>query len=420
MIIDNKMNKITFGVRNTLALLVPLGAMFILAASGCESNQGVPGSAVKVAKVDTEYVYEANVSKFVSDYREAQRTSISNFIGFPPDEILAAREYAIDAEVRAEIKRLPGINISGIEVRSLADGQVEDLAWDLYGQLTDENADFEQLARQYTDSESFIARNGGRLQPFGFVDNPEPYQIRTYNMSPGDMTEPFSSWDGWRIIRLNEITEDPYSGPIYDISMILLQPDLSKAEASIIDELAEGHTIEILDPKYNSRRALIAGNFEEARQLAQDAVERNQSDDLAHYLLARGLWELDRFDEAIQEIEIAATHGRIADAFIPYYHFIRGEWLEELDRDDDALEAFHTSFENWRQDIILAYDLKDAFTRLADEEYLQIIQEEIDIITSQDSIALTFGQRHPGGGVIMTDQGESSGSSVIYEPGYRD
>jgi len=400
-------------------LISGLVASGLTSITGCLSTSEVPGAAEKVAKVDTEYVYEANISKYVLDYRLARRARISTFIGFAPDEILVTRESAIDDEIRKKIKRLPGIEILGSDVRSLADEQAEELARRVYTMLTEEGADFGLLAREYSDGAD--AQRGGQLQPFGVVNNPETYQTLAYTMQVGQISEPFSAWDGWRIIRLDNVEDDPLAGKIYHLSMILLTPDLDKAEATIVDRLAQGHTIEILDPKYNSRRALIDGDYETALAMADEAILRQVDDDLAHYLRARALWGLERTDEALDELRKAAEHGKISDALIPYYHFYRAEYLEELGRADEARDAYRESFSTWRQDISLAYDLRSAFERIGDTEYYDLIQEEIDIIVEQDSVVLAFGGgRDVAGGVITTGEGRYESSSAEYEPGYRE
>jgi tetratricopeptide (TPR) repeat protein len=407
-------------IRLTKSGIIGLAGIFlaIWLIAGCGPPQQVPGSAVKVAKVDTEYVYEANVARYLDDYRLARRTRISTFIGFSPDEILIAREHAIDSEIRKEIKRMPGVNIDSREVRALADEQAEELANRVHEMLTEEGADFAALALEY--SSGITSTTGGQLQPFGEVENPEPYQALAYQMEVGEISEPIESPDGWRIIRLDEVTDDPLSGKLYTISMILLTPDVQKAEDTIVDRIGEEHTIEILDPKYNSRRALIAGYNDLALSMAEEAISRSDEDDLAHYLRARALWALDRKDEAIQELDKAAEVGSITDGLIPYYYYYAGQYYEEMEQPEDALAAYHQSYDNWRQNINLAFSLRDAFERLGDDEYATIMQGEIDDIAAQDSIVLTFGGRSGTGGVITTDQGRYEGTSALYEPGYRE
>ncbi len=401
-------------------LIIGAAVVLVVLASSCELRNEVPGSAAKVAKVDTDYVYEGNISKYVEDYRQYHRVRISPFIGFTPDEILIAREEAIDDEIRKEIKRLPGVDIQGPDVRALANTRMEELAWDIYRQLTEEGADFARLAREYSDTST--ARTGGLLQPFGMIDNAEPYQRLAYTMPVGEISEPFSGADGWRIIRLDSVEHDPLVGDLYHISMIRLTPDLTEAEAELLNRIAEEHTIEILDPKYNSRRALADGDYQTALDMAEEAISRNEDDELGHYLRARALWQLDRKDEALEELEIAAEVGRVSDALVPYYHYYRGEYLEELGRTEDALEAYRASYAAWRQDINIAYDLLDAYERLEDTEYAEIMEQEIADIAAQDSVVLTFGEREAATeGVIVTGEGRHEGvGSAEYEPGYRE
>lgn len=406
-----------FGICVIIAL--PGLAVILLALAGCGLTEQVPGSAVKVAKVDTEYVYEANVARYLEDYRLSRRTRISTFIGFSPDEILIAREYAIDSEIRKEIKRMPGVEIDSRQIHALADRQAEELARRLHEMLIEEDADFASLALEY--SSGVTSSTGGQLQPFGEVENPEPYQALAYEMEVSEISEPLESYDGWRIIRLDEVIDDPLSGKLYRISMILITPDLQKAEDAIIDGIGEEHTIEILDPKYNSRRALIAGDIDRALSMADEAVSRSDEDELAHYLRARALWSLDRQEETIEELNKAAEVGSVADGLIPYYYYYAGGYLEEMERSDDALAAYHQSYDAWRQNFNLAFSLKEAFERLGDEEYAALMQEEIDIIAEQDSIVLTFGGGRSGaGGIITTDQGRYESTSAEYEPGYRE
>ncbi len=402
------------------AIMLPIA---LIGSFGCSGHQNVPvrGSAVRVAKVDTEYVYEANVSEYVSTFRESRRNRISTFVGFTPDDILRAREEAIDSQIRKEIGRLPGVSILNSEVTELANEQVEELAWELHRQITEEGVSFEVIAFEY--SEGVTATEGGAMQPFGIVRTPEPYQNHTYSMEIGDLGEPFKSWDGWRIIRLDNITEDPLAGTQYQISMIHLKPDTIRARATIIDGLAVGHAIEYLDPKYNALRALMDENNDLALTHAELAVRRDDEDDLAHYLMSRALWGLDRRDEAVESLQLAAEVGTISDALIPYYHFYRGQYLEELDRNNEALEAYHESFDTWRQDVNLAFILKAVFERLGDQEYLELIDEEIRVIAEQDALAVAMGSRTSGGsvgGVIVTGEGEVHDTSSVYEPGYQE
>ncbi len=400
----------------------------VLLMAGCDQPSHVPGSDMRVAKVDTEYVYEANVSSYLHDYREGRRTRLSNFIGFSPDEILVVREIAIDNEIRSEIRRLPGSDLSSQVIRATADIQVEELARELHERIMENPEDFALIARDHSDGMS--AREGGHLPAFGVVNNPEPYQELAYTMEPGEVSEPFNSWDGWRIIKVDEIDESQYSGTQYSIRTILLTADLPGAEASLIDEIAVDHTIEILDSKYNSRSALIAGDFETALAYADEAINRDANSELAHYLRARVLWNLERYDEAVDEMLLAAETGTVSNALIPYYHLYRAEFLEIMSEDaesgvtiENAIDAYHDSFESWRQDITIAYDLRDAISDLEgeDSEYYQLIKAEIEIIIHQDAIVGAFTPRHvrTGGGVIKTDQGWDTTGSVNDEPGYR-
>jgi tetratricopeptide (TPR) repeat protein len=404
-----------------LVVSVLLQGTILLVVSGCEESSSlhVAGSEVRVAKVDTEYVYEANISKHVEDYRQGRRTRISNFIGFTPNQILMVREDAIDHEIRKEIRRLPGVNLSSVEVNELAGQNMEDLARELFDRITRDGENFARIALEYSDSDT--ARMGGAFPMFGIQENPQEYQSLAYEMKIGEVSEPFLNYEGWRIIRLDNITEDPFAGKFYEISMIVLTPDVSEAEAQMIDEIAESHAIEILDSKYNSRQALIGNNIELALTLSEETLVRNEGDDLAHYLRARALWELGRQDEAFEALETAAEVGKISDALIPYYHYYRGVYYEEINEAENANQAYRDCFDNWRQDINLAYMLKATFERSGDEEYLGMIEEEIEIILTQDINAIMasdFGAS--GGGVIKTSQGTTEGSSVEYEEGYRE
>lgn len=408
-------------LRVYLVVSVMLQGTILLAVSGCEGSSSlhVAGSAVRVAKVDTEYVYEANVSKHVEDYRQGRRTRLSNFIGFTPDQILMVREDAIDLEIRKEIRRLPGVNLSSIAVNELARQNMGDLASELYDRISSDGEEFARIALEYSDSDT--ARLGGVFPMFDVnAEDPQEYQSLAYEMDIGELSEPFLNYEGWRIIQLDNITEDPFAGKLYDISMILLIPDVSEAEAQMIDEIAESHAIEILDPKYNSRQALIENDFEQALTLSEEALVRIEDDDLAHYLRARALWELGRQDEAFEALKIAAEVGKISDALIPYYHYYRGVYYEETNQAENANQAYRDCFDNWRQDINLAYMLKESFESTGDEEYLGMIEEEIEIILTQDIIVImALGSGAGSGGVIKTSQGTTEGSSVEYEEGYR-
>ncbi|MFH1676232.1 MAG: peptidylprolyl isomerase [bacterium] len=392
--------------------------LIVLGCSGTSAERrGVEGSAVKVAKVDTDYVYEANVTEYLETYKKTNRARYSTFIGFSPDEILKAREDAIDQEIRFQVRRLPGVELSGRDAQALASKKTEELAYRIYDEMKN-GSDFADLALRYSAGPT--ARQGGALLPFAVSDSPEIYQEKTYSMNPGEVTEPFKALDGWRIIKLERVEDDPVEGKLYYVRMILLKPDIPGAEADILDEFASKHTVEVLDPKYNSRRALIDGDFDKALQFAKEAIKRNREDDLAHYLAARTLWNLDRNDEALEELTLAAKYGRISDALIPYYDFFRGEYLEQLERTDEAIEAYHECMDAWRQDVDLALALKEVFERLKDEEYLKIIIEEIEVIRSQDAIALAFSRGgSTSGGVIVTGEGEVRGGSAIHREGYQ-
>jgi len=402
-------------------VIVPaiLVTVFCVMAVGCTGmmRKPVEGSTARVAKVDTEYIYEANVAQYVGDYKESRRNRITNFIGFSPNEILSVREQAIDTEIRKEIRRLPGVTIDTREVDERADELVQDLAYDLYDRIM-AGEDMAALSRDY--STTTLARASGYVDPFGELEDPKDYQVRAYEMEPGEISEPFYSWDGWRIIRLDEIEDDPLSGKLYYISMIHLAPDPTEAEAAILDEAAEDHTIEILDPKYNSRTALDAGNFDLALSMAEEALDRSDDDDLAHYLKARALWGLDRHDESLESMARAADTARVSDGLAPYYNYYTGEYLEALDRMGEANDAYIAAYDGWQQDINMAIMLRAKFEQLENDEYLEIIQGEIDDIIAQEEIVLTFMPRGSGGGVITTNQGRSESGSLEYEEGYRE
>ena len=407
------------GLKKLSLLITGLLAVAVAMSLGCDSLRppGNEPAPVKVAKVDTDYVYESNIDKYVTDYQASRRSRISNFVGFSPDEILSAREEAIDEQIRQQIKRLPGVNVSNQEVEKLADDRVKELAWRLYRELTEQGADFASLASEYSVGVS--AQSGGKLQPFAQAQSPEEYQARAYSMNVDDISEPFYAWDGWRIIRLDEVTEDPLMGRMYTVSIILLRLDMAAAEAEIVDKMRSEHTIERLDPKYNARRALEAGNFQGTLDTADQAIARDVQDDLAHYLRARALWGLGRQDEALEELQTAADQSVAGEALAPYYLFYKGEYLEALGRKEDAIAAYHAGFDAWRQDITLAFELLAKFQALGDAEYEAKIKDEIDIIAKQDSIALAFGRRAAGSqGVIVTGEGQVQGSSTEYVPGY--
>jgi len=398
---------------------IPLIAIILTVLTpmyACQIQQ-VPGTVVKVAKVDTEYIYEGNIDIAVRSWRESQRSRLSNFIGFTPNEILQVRELAIISEIRKEIKRLPGVEISSQEKTKLADRQVEELAWDIYRQLVENPGSFADLAMRWSEAPS--ARNGGQLLPFTGTNNPETYQSLAYTMGVGEISEPFKSWDGWRIIRLDAINEDELNGTSYTISMILLTPNQNKAEDTLIDKIAEEHTIEILDPKYNARRSYIQGDYQYALEQANSAVVRDKTDDLAYYLQARCLWQLDRKDEAIDAMTSAAANGKVADGLIPYYHFFSGQYYEELKRPQDALTAYQSSYVAWQQDYTISLSLLDAFTRLGDTVNLAKMQAEIDSMRKQDRTTLFYSPPDFTKAMIVTGSGTFEDISAVYEPGYR-
>jgi len=382
----------------------------------CQFQQ-VPGTEVKVAKVDTEYIYEGNIDTAVRSWRESQRSRLSNFIGFTPNEILQVRELAVISEIRKEIKRLPGVEISSEEKTKLADRQVQELAWDIYGQLVENPGTFADLAMRWSEAPS--ARNGGQLLPFPRTNNPEAYQSLAFTMAVGDIGEPLKSWDGWRIIQLDAINEDELNGTSYAISLILLTPDLNKAEDTLIDKIAEDHTIEILDPKYNARRSYIQGDYQFALEQANSAVERDKTDNLAYYLQARCLWQLDRKDEAIDAMSSAAANGKVADGLIPYYHFFTGQYYEELNRPQDALAAYQSSYGAWQQDYTISLSLLEAFKRLGDTVNSAKMQAEIDSMRKQDRTTLFYSPPDFTKAMIVTGSGTFENISAIYEPGYR-
>ena len=399
-----------------LLICICIGILVI----GCNPSKEaqIEGAMVRVAKVDTEYVYEANVGKYVEDYQASRRNRISNFLGFSPDEILKAREEAIDHEIRLELKRMPGVEVSNKQVMDLAAKMVKEKAWEIYRKITEGGESFEDLAREY--SEGITARQGGKLQPFGKLTNPQEYQSRAYEMKVGEVSEPFETMEGWYIVRLDDVKEDPVEGKQWSVSLIQLKADLEEAEAKILDEIAKGHTVEILDPKYNARRALNSGDYQAAEAAAREAIKRRNEDDLAHYILARVLWEKGEKENALEEMKKAAEVSLFTAGLKPYYHFYLGEYLQELGRLDEAKAAYRESFDTWRQDMNLGYELLAKFKEIGDSEYEQMMQKELDIMSQQDAVVLAFGAKRRGsGGIIVTGEGSIEGTSAEYIPGYR-
>ncbi|HDS30545.1 MAG TPA: hypothetical protein ENN67_05810, partial [Firmicutes bacterium] len=115
-------------IPTALALVIILlvtGQVWV--GTGCgRMAEPVRGSEVKLAKVDTAYVYEMNVMTYLEQFRRSRRARMTNFIGFTPDDILGAREQAIDAQIRKEIRRQPGVDILNSEITNLASRQVEE------------------------------------------------------------------------------------------------------------------------------------------------------------------------------------------------------------------------------------------------------------------------------------------------------
>lgn len=390
-----------------------------LMASNCAptGTGSIAGYDIKVAKVDTEYVYEGNIAESVAAFKASRRARTSIFAGFSPNLILAAREQAIDDAIRAEIRRFPGVSISTAEVRDLANRTAEEVAWEVYRLATEEGIEFETLAYEYSDDDS--AREGGYIEPFGESQFPEQYQSLAYAMNPGEISEPFSAPDGWRIIRLESEGDGGFGDSLYSIRLIVIQPDSDAAEAVILDRYALDHTVEVLDPKYNSHSAFLSGNYDTALEEAERAVKRNGEDDLALYLKATALWELGRGEEALESLAEAASVGRVSDQFIPYYHYYRGKYLEELGRNDEALQAFIDSYNTWQQNINLAWDLQAAFESLQNDEYLNLINSEINDISAMDRIVMVWSTQRASMGVIKTGEGTVHGASALYVPRYR-
>ncbi|HEX9745372.1 MAG TPA: peptidylprolyl isomerase [bacterium] len=417
------------------SLKLVLTVLVVALATACQNISGtktVSGFDTKVAKVDTDYVYEGNIAETLDAYMRAERDRISNFIGFSPDVILAIRESAIDTGIRDQVRRFPGVEILQSQIEDLANKNAEAKIREIYSDIVHDESMFEELAIKYSNGDT--ANDAGRMEPFPKLDRARQYQELAYAMTVGDISQPFRTEEGWTIIRLDEVTTDEFDGNLYTISMILIKPNTRESEAQLVDGYASGHRIEVLDPKYVSHAALLDNDLDRALSEAQRAIDLDSEDSLAYYLKSRVLWIMERYDEAIDTMSRAAEVSLMSDGLKPYYYFFLGGYYEdmiEVDGDtshiDEALASYSNCFDTLRQNISLAWSLKQVYERLDENENLDLnmgtqlasIQEEIDIMAENDLIINAFARRDAVPGVIQASGARSYTGSMIYKPGYR-
>ncbi len=74
--------------------------------------------------------------------------------------------------------------------------------YQIYEQLKQNKAKFEDLARKFSDDKS-SARNGGRLHRFGIRQMIPAFEQQAFSLKhPGDISQPFKTQYGWHIIKL--------------------------------------------------------------------------------------------------------------------------------------------------------------------------------------------------------------------------
>ena len=134
--------------------------------------------AVTVTEEEAKSWFEANRGTAETGYRE----------GFIEPEKVRARQ----------------IFLSTVEID---DATREDLIRDIHRKLTSGEADFEALAKTYSEDER-TKEKGGHLNWFSRERLPEDFTGPVFALEPGKVSEPFKSHLGWHIVELLERQEE--------------------------------------------------------------------------------------------------------------------------------------------------------------------------------------------------------------------
>jgi hypothetical protein len=102
--------------------------------------------------------------------------------------------------------KLDKIRLASIEVDE------QGLAEELFDQLTEEKASFEELAKGYSLADS--RRDGGQLKSIYRGNLPEALQLALGNTKPGELIGPLAIGERWYVCRLEEVIEASLEGDL--------------------------------------------------------------------------------------------------------------------------------------------------------------------------------------------------------------
>ncbi len=173
-------------------------------ASPAASPPASPAASPTVAPTPNAEQARATAEAGFADYQEAafEEADVSR----DDYERLIARPAVAREKVEAAIAAQVGQSAEQVHAAHIL-VETRDLAQELHDRLTQEGADFAQIAREQSTDEG-TAANGGDLGWFAREEMVPPFAEAAFALPPGEISEPVETEFGWHLIRVLEHAPD--------------------------------------------------------------------------------------------------------------------------------------------------------------------------------------------------------------------
>jgi len=217
--------------------------------------------------------------------------------------------------------------------------QKQELARDIFKMLTEEDKDFAELARQYSDDPGSAAK-GGRIGWFGQGVMVPEFEDTAFSLNKGDISQPFMTDFGLHIIKVHEVKEGEIPLDV-DIEQLKKDHKKQKEQEFIMKDIGDiREKTEIFDQSMLAYDAKIKGELDRAYNYYSLLQSNNPNNPVYHLFVADVLERQKRIDQAAKEYEKALLKEELIGKKDPYIHLYYGEFQAEQNKKSQAANHF--------------------------------------------------------------------------------